>query len=164
MLLVVSFSVGGALIWTLVGPVILIAVLFVSRWLGDFEALMAGFANGTRIRRPPSGLEGVSNFRSQVKVRLVDPTTWTGLIYLFGQFPLGIAAFVGIVTIGFAVFALIFSPIIALYSDEPFHLISDLGWTYTINSPVDGLLLTPIGLLGLVLASHMILAFSSLHG
>ena len=163
-LLVVTFSVGGALIWTLVGPVILIAVLFVSRWLGDFEALMAGFANGTRIRRPPSGLEGVSNFRSQVKVRLVDPTTWTGLIYLFGQFPLGIAAFVGIVTTGSVVFALIFSPIIALYSNEPFHLASDLGWTYTINSPVDGLLLTPIGLLGLVLASHMILAFSSLHG
>mgnify|MGYP000456940336 CR=1 FL=1 len=82
-LLVVSFSVGGALIWTLVGPVILLSVLFVSRWLGDLEALMAGFANQTQIRRPPSRLEGVSNFRSQVKVRLVDPTTWTGLIYLF---------------------------------------------------------------------------------
>ena len=163
-LLVVTFAVGGSLIWTLVGPVILLTVLFVSRWLGDLEALMAGYANGTKIRRPPSGLEGVSNFRSQVKVRLVDPTTWTGLIYLFGQFPIGIAAFVGIVTMGSVVFAFVFSPIIALYSDEPVHIMSDIGWTYTINSPLDGLLLTPIGLLALVLMSHVILAFSSLHG
>ena len=163
-LLVVSLSVGGALIWTLVGPVILLSVLFVSRWLGDLEALMAGFANQTQIRRPPSRLEGVSNFRSQVKVRLVGPTTWTGLIYLFAQFPLGIAAFVGIVTTGAVVLALIFSPLIAIYSHEPFHIISEIGWTYTIYSPQDGLLLTPIGLFGLVLASHMILAISSLHG
>ena len=161
---VVTLAVGGSLIWTLVGPVILVTVLFVSRWLGDLEAFMAGYANETSIRRPPSRLEGVSNFRSQVKVRLVDPTTWTGLIYLFGQFPIGIAAFVSIVTMGSVVFALVFSPIIALFSDEPVHIISDIGWTYSINSPLDGLLLTPIGLLGLVLASHVILAFSSLHG
>ena len=161
---VVTLAVGGSLIWTLVGPVILVTVLFVSRWLCDLEAFMAGYANETPIRRPPSRLEGVSNFRSQVKVRLVDPTTWTGLIYLFGQFPIGIAAFVSIVTMGSVVFALVFSPIIALYSNEPVHIISDIGWTYSINSPLDGLLLTPIGLLGLVLASHVILAFSSLHG
>ena len=163
-LLVVSFAVGGSLIWTLIGPVILLTVLFVSRWLGDLEALMAGYVNGTAIRRPPSRLEGVSNFRSQVKVRLVDPTTWTGLIYLFGQFPIGIAAFVSIVTMGSAVFALVFTPIIALYSNEPLHIISDIGLTYTINSPLDGLLLTPVGLLGLVLLSHVIIAFSSIHG
>jgi hypothetical protein len=73
--LIVTLSVGGSLIWTLVGPIILLAVLFVSRWLGDLEALMAGYANQSIIRRPPSRLEGVTNFRSQVKVRLVDPTT-----------------------------------------------------------------------------------------
>jgi hypothetical protein len=73
--LIVTLSVGGSLICTLVGPIILLAVLFVSRWLGDLEALMAGYANQSIIRRPPSRLEGVTNFRSQVKVRLVDPTT-----------------------------------------------------------------------------------------
>ncbi|MCZ6539928.1 MAG: sensor domain-containing protein [Chloroflexi bacterium] len=161
---VVTLSVGGALIWTLIGPVILLAVLFISRWLGDLEAITAAYVNGAPIRRPPSGLEGVSNFRSQVKVRLVDPTTWTGVVYLFAQFPIGVAAFVGLVTMGSVIFALLFSPIIALYSDVPIHIIGDIGWSYTINSPLDGLLLTPIGVLGLVLASHMILAFSSIHG
>jgi DNA-binding CsgD family transcriptional regulator len=167
-LLVVTFSVGGSLIWTLVGPVILIAVLFVSRWLGDLEAMMAGYANRTDIRRPPSKLEGVTNFRSQVKVRLVDPTTWTGLIYLFAQFPLGIAAFVGMVVMYSFVGALIFAPVIGLYNNESFNISSDPGWPfawdYALSSPVSGIPLTIIGLLGLVLVSHVILAFSSLHG
>ena len=129
-LLVVTFSVGGSLIWTLVGPVILLAVLFVSRWLGDLEAMMAGYANQTDIRRPPSKLEGVTKFRSQVKVRLVDPTTWTGIIYLFAQFPLGIAAFVGMVTMYATVGALIFAPVIGLFSNESFNIVSDSGWPF----------------------------------
>jgi DNA-binding CsgD family transcriptional regulator len=163
-LLVVTFSVGGSLIWTLAGPIILLAVLFTSRWIGDLEALMSGYANGNAIRRPPSKLEGVSNFRSQVKVRLVDPTTWTGVIYLFAQFPLGIAAFVGLVVSYSVVGSLILAPFIGVFNDEPIHIISDLGWTYSVDSPVTGLVLTPIGILGLVLVSHMVLAFSSLHG
>ena len=163
-LLVVTFSVGGSLIWTLVGPIILLAVLFVSRWIGDFEALMSGYANGSTVRRPPSRLEGVSNFRSQVKVRLVDPTTWTGVIYLFAQFPIGIGAFVGLVVSYSVIGSFIFAPVIGVFNDEPIHIISDMGWTYSVDSPVTGLLLTPIGLLGLVLVSHMVLAFSSLHG
>ena len=80
--LVVSLALGGAMIWTIVGPVILLACLFISRWLGDLEAVLTGYVNGVSIRRPPSRLEGVTNFRSQVRVRLVDPTTWTGLVYL----------------------------------------------------------------------------------
>jgi DNA-binding CsgD family transcriptional regulator len=163
-LLVVTFSVGGSLIWTLVGPIILLAVLFVSRWIGDFEALMSGYANGSTVRRPPSRLEGVSNFRSQVKVRLVDPTTWTGVIYLFAQFPIGIGAFVGLVVSYSVIGSFISAPVIGVFNDEPIHIISDMGWTYSVDSPVTGLLLTPIGLLGLVLVSHMVLAFSSLHG
>ena len=167
-LLVVTFSVGGSLIWTLVGPVILLAVLFVSRWLGDLEAMMAGYANQTDIRRPPSRLEGVTNFRSQVKVRLVDPTTWTGIIYLFAQFPLGIAAFVGLVVMYSTVGALIFSPIIGLFMNDSLNISSDAGWpiswNYRVGSPVSGLPLTVVGIFGLVLVSHVILAFSSLHG
>ena len=94
---VVTLTVGGAMIWTLVGAPVLVATLFISRWLGDLEALTAGYVGGAPIRRPPSRLEGVSNFRSQVWVRLIDPTTWTGLLYLVAQFPIGIGAFVGLV-------------------------------------------------------------------
>jgi DNA-binding CsgD family transcriptional regulator len=167
-LLVVALSVGGSLIWTLVGPVILLTVLFVSRWLGDLEAFMTGYTNQTTIRRPPSRLEGVTNFRSQVKVRLVDPTTWTGIIYLFAQFPIGIAAFVGLVVMYTVVGTFIFSPIIALYNNETITISSEPGWpfawNYVFSSPISGVPLTILGIMGLVLATHVILAFSSLHG
>ncbi len=60
--------------------------------------------------------------------------------------------------------AFIFAQIIGIFNDEPVHIISDMGWTYSVDSPVSGPLLTPIVILGLVLVSHMVLAFSSLHG
>jgi DNA-binding CsgD family transcriptional regulator len=161
--LIVTIATGGSLIWTFVGPVILLVTMFVSRWLGDLEAITSGYVNRTAIRRPPSKLEGVSNFRSRIKVRLVDPATWTGVIYLFAQFPVGIAAFVGLIVSYSVVGSLIFAPLIGVFNDELIHIVSDMGWTYSVDSPVTGLLLTPIGLLGLVLVSHMVLAFSSLH-
>jgi DNA-binding CsgD family transcriptional regulator len=167
---VTTLSVGGSMIWTLVGPIVLIATLFVSRWLGDLEAYTAGYVNGSAIRRPPFRLEGVTGFRSQVKVRLVDPTTWTGLLYLVVQFPIGIAAFVGLVVTYVFVGAAIFSPIaVALAGGGTFW---DFGveiqligtWVIDLNEYPGSLLPIPLGIIGLVLASHLVLAFSSLHG
>jgi DNA-binding CsgD family transcriptional regulator len=167
---VVTLAVGGSMIWTLVGPIVLIATLFVSRWLGDLEAYTAGYVNGSTIRRPPFRLEGVSGFRSQVKVRIVDPTTWTGLIYLVVQFPIGIAAFVALVA-GYAfIGASLFSPVaVTIMGQEHFWdfivTVKLIGaWQIDLNTFPGSLVPIPIGILGFVLASHLVLAFSSLHG
>ncbi len=162
--LIVTFSVGGSMIWTLVGPIVLLATLFVSRWLGDLEAFTAGYVNGSTIRRPPFRLEGVSGFRSQVKIRLVDPTTWTGLIYLAVQFPVGITAFVGLVTVYAFVGALIFAPLGVLFNDNFIDVTLPWGVELVFDTVASSLVLVPFGLLGFVLASHLVLAFSSLHG
>lgn len=159
---VVTLVVGGVMIWTLVGPVVLLASLFISRWLGDLEAFTAGFVNNTVIRRPPSRLEGVSNFRSQVKVRLVDPTTWTGLVYLVAQFPIGIAAFVTLVVMYAVSGAAVIAPLIAMTTDG--HVFDLDGIGIVLDTPFEALVLTPIGLVGLIVASHVILVFSSIHG
>lgn len=159
---VVTLVVGGVMIWTLVGPVVLLASLFISRWLGDLEALTAGYINDTPIRRPPSRLEGVSNFRSQVKVRLVDPTTWTGLVYLVAQFPIGIAAFVTLVVIYAVSGAAVIAPLIEMATDGPVFDLDGIG--IVLDTPFEALVLTPIGLVGLIVASHVILVFSSIHG
>ena len=160
--LTVTLAVGGSLIWTLIGPVILLAALFISRWIGDLEAITAGYINETPIRRPPSRLEGVSNFRSQVKVRLVDPTTWTGLVYLGLQFPIGIAAFVTLVVMYAVTGAMVVAPLIAAGTDGPVFDLGGLG--IVLETPKEALLLTPVGLVGLVVASHVVLVFSSIHG
>lgn len=168
--LAVTIVTGGSLIWTWVGPIILLATMFISRWLGDLEAFTAGYVNGTTIRRPPSKLEGVNNFRSQIKVRLIDPTTWTGLLYLLVQFPIGIAAFTGLVVVYALAAGAIFSPIGVLLTDHgPFwdfgvKMTAPWVWQIDLNTFPGSLIPIPFGLLGLVLASHLVLAFSSLHG
>lgn len=167
---VTTLAVGGSMIWTLVGPIVLLATLFISRWLGDLEAYTAGYVNGSAIRRPPFRLEGVSGFRSQVKVRLVDPTTWTGLLYLVVQFPIGIAAFVSMITVYAFIGASIFSPLgVLLRGDSQFwDLVVEVKligvWSIDLNTFPGSLLPIPFGILGFVLASHLVLGFSSLHG
>ena len=161
---VVTLVVGGVMIWTVVGAPVLIATLFISRWLGDLEALTAAYVSGTPIRRPPSKLEGVSNFRSQVKVRLVDPTTWTGLVYLVAQFPIGIAAFVGLVVVYTVSGAFTIAPLLQFIIDEPIELFSVGGSKIILDTPLEALYLTPFGVLGFILAPHLVIAFSSIHG
>jgi len=167
---VTTLAVGGSMIWTLVGPIVLLATLFISRWLGDLEAYTAGYVNGSNIRRPPFRLEGVSGFRSQVKVRLVDPTTWTGLVYLIAQFPLGIIAFVTLVAVYSTVGAMLFSPLGGLLNDGNYFWdvvvkVQLIGtWTINLNEYPGSLLSIPFGLAGFVLASHLVVTFSSLHG
>ena len=166
--LVVSLALGGAMIWTIVGPVVLLACLFISRWLGDLEAVSTGYVNGVAIRRPPSRLEGVTNLRSQVQVRLVDPTTWTGLVYLAIQWLIGVVAFVGLVVAGVVSVAFMFAPAIVSFTDQPLEVVwpsvfSSGDGIVTLETPLEALQLTPLGILGFVLTTHLILVFSSLH-
>ena len=60
--------------------------------------------------------------------------------------------------------ALTFAPILVVFNDNPIEIVSDAGWVVTFKTPISALALTPIGLLGFVLASHVVIAFSSLHG
>lgn len=166
--LAVSLALGGAMIWTVVGPVVLLACLFISRWLGDLEAASTGYVNGVEIRRPPSKLEGVANLRSQVQVRLVDPTTWTGLVYLSMQWLIGVVAFVGIVVAGAVSVAFMFAPAIVALTDQPLEVVwpvvfSSGDGSATFETSLEALQLTPIGIVGYVLTTHLILIFSSLH-
>ena len=168
--LVVSLTLGVAMIWIIVGPVILLACLFITRWLGDLEAASTGYVNGVAIRRPPSRLEGVSKLRSQVQVRLVDPTTWTGLVYLAVQWPIGVVAFASLVGVGATSVVFMLAPAIISFTGQPLELevvwpvavVSGFGIA-TFETPFEALLLTPIGVLGFVFTTHLVLVFSSLH-
>lgn len=160
---VTTMSVGGSLIWTFVGPVILLATLFISRWLGDFETKSVAFVSDVEIRRPPYELEEVRGFRQQIWVRLIDPTTWTGLFYLIAQFPIGIAAFVIVITIYSIVGAMVVSPLIVLMSDDSINVVWETGQKWVIDSPVEALPLVPLGVIGFVIAAHVISTLSAAH-
>ena len=168
--LVVSLTLGVAMIWIIVGPVILLACLFITRWLGDLEAASTGYVNGVAIRRPPSRMEGVSKLRSQVQVRLVDPTTWTGLVYLAAQWPIGVVAFACLVGAGATSVVFMFAPAMISLTGQPLELevvwpvapLSGVGIA-TFDTPFEAIPLVPLGVLGFVFTTHLILIFSSLH-
>ena len=86
------------------------------------------------------------------------------------QFPVGIAAFVGLVTIYAIAVASIISPVVSWLVTEStlwgFGLEVRTFWLWQIdlNSFPGSLVPIPVGILGLILGAHIILAFSSLHG
>lgn len=91
---VVALAVGGALVWTIPGLALLLVAAFFARALGRFEARMVTLVTGEAIRRPPEGIDAGLGLRQRVTVRLIDPTTWTSLVYLTCQVAWGIAGLV----------------------------------------------------------------------
>ena len=155
--LVVALAVGGAMIWTIVGPVLLIATLFLSRWAGDAEAWVVRKVAQIELRRPPTVIEAGQSARSQVWTRLIDPSTWTGLVYLFAQFPIGIAALVGLIVASVITGVFISAPVVIALSSAP-HLHFE-----EVDTVREGLLLVPLGLLMFLATVHFVNIASALH-
>lgn len=158
--LIVTLTIGGALIWTLVGPVVLIVALYFSRWAGDVEAWLVRHVTQIQLRRPPTAIEMGQSFRSQLYTRLIDRNTWTGLVYLVLQFPIGIGIFVSLVVVISVGMAFVGAPIILMFSDSAIEF---GGVIPEIDTVSKGLLLVPIGLIVLFAGVHFINAVSALH-
>ncbi len=158
--LVVALSVGGALIWTIVGALVLIPTLYLTRWAGDIEAWKVRHVTQIELRRPPTTIEAGQSLQSQLWTRLIDRNTWTGLIYLFVQFPVGLGMFVALVVMSAVAGAFVGAPIILVFAEPDF----DVGW---INSHVDtwqnGFYLGPFGLVLFLIEVHFVNAASALH-
>jgi DNA-binding CsgD family transcriptional regulator len=158
--LVVALAVGGAMIWTIVGPVLLIATLFLSRWAGDAEAWVVRKVAQIELRRPPTAIEAGQSARSQVWMRLIDPTTWTGLVYLFAQFPIGVAVFVGLIVASVITGVFISAP--ALIALSSAHLHSGANGPQ-VDTVLEGLVLVPFGLLMFLATVHLVNIASAVH-
>ena len=110
------------------------------------------------LRRPPTAIERGQSFRSQVWTRLIDPTTWTGIVYLSMQFPIGIAAFVMVLVIGSVSGAFITAPF------TPWFFHADLDWGFIeLDQTHEAILLVPIGVTALFVGVHLISIASALH-
>ena len=158
--LVVALTVGGAMIWTIVGPVLLIVTLFLTRWAGDAEAWVVRKVAQIELRRPPTAIEAGQSARSQVWMRLIDPTTWTGIVYLFAQFPIGIAALVGLIVASAITGVFISAPAVIALSSPHLHFGANGPQVDTV---LEGLVLVPLGLLMFLATVHLINIASALH-
>lgn len=108
--LTTGLALGFGLLITFAGPPILLLVLVASLGLANFERAQANALLQADIRiggTPPvparpdaAAVPGRwAGYWLQLRARLADRTTWTGLAYLYARFPLGIASFVAVVAL-----------------------------------------------------------------
>ena len=158
--LVVMLSIGGVMIWTVVGPPVLIVALYLSRWAGDGEAWLVRHVTKIQLRRPPTTIDIGQSFRSQLWTRLIDRNTWTGLVYLFAQFPIGTGTFVGLVVVSAVAAAFIGAPILLAVSDASLQF---GGVIPNIDTVRGSLVLVPIGIVALLVEVHLVNVVSASH-
>ncbi len=158
--LVVSLTVGVTLVWTIIGPVLLIAALFLTRWAGDAEAWLVRNLARIELRRPPSALETGQSARSQIWTRIIDPTTWTGLLYLFAQFPIGVGLFAGLVASSAIAGAFIVAPALVGFFDV-YPGFGPQG--PKVDTVLEAFALVPIGLLIFLALVHAVNIVSAFH-
>lgn len=159
---VTAFAFGGALIWTFIGPPVLLLALFVSLYIGDLEAWLVNVSTGEGIRRPPKVMEGVTSLRDKVWTRVIDPSTWTGVVYEVVQFPVGVAAFVTVV-VGLSVAGMfVAAPLIAWLDDGAFDL-ENGPFGLEIDDPLNAAVLVPLGLAAWFVTMHAVTLLSAVH-
>jgi len=137
---------------------VILLALFVSLYIGDLEAWLVNVTAGEGIRRPPKVLEGATTLREKVWTRVIDPSTWTGVLYQVAQFGVGIGGVVVVVS-GFSVAgSFIGAPaVLALADEAPFA--NDIG----LDEPLEALALVPLGVLAWFATVHVVTLFSVLH-
>lgn len=139
-----SLGVGLIIIW--IG--LLVLMLVFALWMGfiSLERLLANALLREKIDfAPPRLPEGLSMWE-KFKAVLKDPSTWTGLAYLFLKFPLGIFTFVTIFTSITLTLSLISAPFTYPFAtfDLGFMQVNSLADAFTVC--LVGMLLWPVTL------------------
>ena len=152
---------GVVLAWTIIGIPALIVLVLSVRWYGDVEAALVQALVGIDFRRPPTWYERDVPLREQAKQILIDPSTWTGSVYLFSRFPLGIAGLVSVAVGVTLPFALVTAPLVyepgglgplAGFSQAGNSLA--IGW-WTIDTAAEAWAAVPLGMAAALVAVHV---------
>ena len=145
--LVVGLSLGLGLLIIWIGVFILAAVLLLSWGLSAFERQQAILLLGADIG--PMGAEPAkkSTVSQWIKTFIVNRVTWTGPIFLFLKFPLGIFSFVfAIVTLSISL-SLLLAPFYYYWSPPDFYF-------WYVDTLPEALLCSLAGILLFFLSLH----------
>ena len=169
--LVTGISVGAGLIIIWVGVPILALVLAGSWAMCEFERIFAVSLLKEDIPRPTRGHSTVTGEQDlsplerlfigtwrRFKSHLTNRLTWTGILYLFLKFPLGIASFVMVVVLVAATGALLGAPFYYGVNDG-----IDMG-IWQIDALWEALILTLIGIPVLFISLHLMNGAAFLQG
>jgi hypothetical protein len=138
--LVTGLSLGVGLSITLLGIPVLGVVFAATRALCALERRIANVVLKAEIPST-SEREPVSGLWNQFKALLKDRTTWTGMLYLFIKFPLGIITFTVTVAFISASLALISTPTVYPFVDIDFVFWQVTTWQGTLIFTLFGIML-----------------------
>lgn len=148
--LVTGLALGFGLYVIAVGLPLLVLVFLCWRLFIRFERLQSRWLLGQQV-----GAEPVQSWGSDrrpwpwLKSRLASPVSWKGFLFLLLKFPLGLASFVIVVTLGALSGALLLAPV--LYTRVPFEV-----FDATVATAGQAWLLAAIGLMLTLLSLHLI--------
>ncbi len=153
----ISFGFGTAI--TLIGIPVLVATIWIARWLANLERSVIGRLVGVDIPSPyrPDPVGG--RWWRRITARLADPATWKDLAFLLLQLPLGVLSFsVTVAVLGFGL-RLLAAP----FFYRPFSDGDWIAWI-DINSLGGALAAVPVGALILLFGIPGLGALARLYG
>lgn len=159
---VTGISVGMSMFILIIGVPIIILFLYSVRGIGFVEGRLVEALLGERMPRRSKFTNKNIKLWDRIKELLTDRTTWTGILYMILQLPLGIIYFTLMVAFIATSVALIFAPIVFIIWHIP--IISHTGdFEYFLP---DWLLplITLTGFLMLTITMHLAKFVGKIHG
>lgn len=149
--LVTGFSLAAGLAITLLGIPVLLATLYLARWMGDAERARAGLAGApiARSARPWAG-----GPLARTKAAATDPGAWRDALWGLLLLPIGVATFTIAITAWSVALGLLTSPLwywsLPDEDDQPtdvLRFLNDHGAAPSITRLLLGVLLVPLAYL-----------------
>jgi hypothetical protein len=148
---VTGLSVSGGLLVLIIGLPVLCLFLLSARGIALLEGRLIEALTGIRMPRRPLFTRKDIGWWQKFKVIFMERHTWTAVLYMILQMPLGIIYFTVFITlIAFAGY-LILKPVTELVWNVPTFIIGDYGYY------------TPVWLMPLAVIAGILLLFAIMH-
>lgn len=122
----VSLSLGLAVL--IVGVPFMLLFLAVVRAISLVEGRMVEALLGVRMPRRPHRMAPTGGIVERIKGWLTDARTWTTMLYMLLQLPLGITYFSVVVTLLATSVGLVVQPVLGLFLDVPIAVNGDYSY------------------------------------
>ena len=158
---VTGISIGASLIFLIIGIPIIILFLYSVRGIAFIEGLIVEALLGERMPRRSKFTSKNVKLWDRIKNLLTDRSTWTGILYLILQLPLGIIYFTVMIVMITVSIATIFAPLVHVIWNIP---IINVGNGYYEIPWILLPLMMLVGFLLLTITMHLAKFVGKIHG
>ena len=135
-IIVTGFALGVSLLITLIGIPILLALIYVSRWMGSFERVRAALLLDAEVPKPYRPDPPKDTWWRAYVSRATDPATWIEMAYHLLLLPIGTITFTIIVTFWSLGLSLILFPLFGLWLPDGVHVFDSWLTLSVTDSPL----------------------------